>query len=83
MNTVKTEYETIVTMRTVTPKGEGTLTEFATEIQVVDEGGGEFLKISQFKKDDNSIVIGPDEWPHIHAAIELMFAQIKIREGIK
>jgi len=80
MNKTTTGHETITTKMTVTSKVKGLLSEFMTEIEVVNEGGGEFLSIAHC---GNSISIEPENWPHIKAAIDLMLAQIKIREEIK
>lgn len=58
----------------------GTMSEFATEIEVDDEGAGEFLVIRQpyahAKLSAGGIAIDPTEWPPIRDAIDAAFREI-------
>ena len=51
-------------------KGEQIFDESVTEIEIVDEAGGEFLEISQ---DEQKLRFDAEEWPHVRNAIEKMF----------
>jgi len=51
-------------------KGEQIFDESITEIEIVDEAGGEFLEISQ---DEQKLRFDAEEWPHVRDAIEKMF----------
>jgi hypothetical protein len=51
-------------------KGEQIFDESITEIEIVDEVGGEFLEISQ---DEQKLRFDKEEWPHVRNAIEKMF----------
>jgi hypothetical protein len=56
---------------------EGPLSERATEIEIINEGAGEFLSIYQDASTVNGkIAIDPDEWPTLKNAIEDAFAEI-------
>ena len=63
-------YETRTTKMIVGVKGEQIFDESITEIEVVDEAGGEFLEISQ---DEQKLRFDKEEWPHVRNAIEKMF----------
>jgi hypothetical protein len=60
-------------------KGEPIFHEGATEIEIVDEAAGEFLKITQSM--DNAepgvIKIDPHEWPMLKAAINRMMKECR------
>ena len=51
-------------------RGEQIFDESITEIEIVDEAGGEFLEISQ---DEQKLRFDKEEWPHVRNAIEKMF----------
>ena len=56
---------------------DGPLSERATEIEIINEGAGEFLSIHQDASIANgNITIDPEEWPSLKAAIEAAFAEI-------
>ena len=59
---------------------EGWMSEYATNIEIEDEGAGEFLVISQpfanVKLSAGGIAITAEEWPSLRAAIEAAFADI-------
>ena len=63
-------YETRTTKVIVGVKGEQIFDDSVTEIEIVDEAGGEFLEISQ---DDVKLRFDAEEWPHVRDAIEKMF----------
>ena len=63
-------YETRTTKMIVGVKGEQIFDESTTEIEIVDEAGGEFLEISQ---DEQKLRFDKEEWPHVRNAIEKMF----------
>lgn len=54
--------------------------ESETEVEIVDEGAGEFLLVSQPMDDGAGIRIDGDEWPAIRDAIDNGFAEIKRHE---
>ena len=66
------KYNTRCTAITVLPEGEKIYSEIATEISIVDEGGGEFIEITQTHSECNTIRIDPKEWPAIRSAVNRM-----------
>lgn len=63
------KYEARISKVTINKPGEPLLSEMATNIEIDDEGGGEFLKVSQ---STGSVLITPDEWPVIRKQIDEM-----------
>jgi hypothetical protein len=59
--------ETRVVVMIIAPAGSTVLNEFSTRVEIQDEGGGEFVEVSQ---GSSSINIDPTEWPRIKAAID-------------
>ena len=59
---------------------EGALSDYATEIEIDNEGAGEFLVIRQpfanVKLSAGGIAITPEEWPTLRDAIDAAFAEI-------
>ena len=51
----------------IAPTGSTVLSEFSTKAEIQDEGGGEFVEVSQ---ELSSIRIDKAEWPLIKAAID-------------
>lgn len=75
-------YETRITRLTLAPKGEGILSEQGTHIEIDDEGAGEFLRVHQEcgAPTSKAVLINPEEWPQLKAAIEQMLKEIKQAE---
>lgn len=70
-----TAYETRITRMTVAPEGKQLFSEQATHVEIDDEGGGEFIVITQCHDSGevDRIAIDKAEWPHIRDAVnELM-----------
>ena len=61
------EYETRVISVIVGPKGRPVYDDAVTRIEIDDETGGEYVKVTQAK---GSVAINPDEWPAVRDAIE-------------
>lgn len=59
---------------------EGWMSEYATNIEIEDEGAGEFLLLTQpfasTKLSNGGIAITPEEWPTLRDAIEAAFVEI-------
>jgi len=69
-----TDYKTRTTQIMVHPAENDTiLSEMATRVSIDDEGGGEYVKAAQLNT--GSILINPDEWPELRAAIDRMIAE--------
>ena len=49
----------------------------ATDITIVDEGGGEFVEVEQHLDEYGKIGINPEEWPTIRAAIDKMVKECR------
>ena len=64
--------KTSITKLTVAPDGADLYDDRSTHIEIDDEGGGEFIKVSQ-PCDKAEIRIDADEWPAIRAAINSLF----------
>jgi hypothetical protein len=69
-----TEYETRVTRVVILPKGQELFSEQATIVEIDDENGGEFLRVSQQTGGEVSERIGidKDEWLSIRRVIDMM-----------
>lgn len=55
----------------IMPKNEPIFSDRTTEIEIEDEGGGEFVVISQHQEGYGKIALDSEEWPSIRAAIDL------------
>ena len=66
----------IITTRSVKwivgPVDESVHSDALTSVEIVDEGQGEFVQISQCDEDraDEKIKISPEEWPELMSAID-------------
>lgn len=73
-----TEYETRWIKMAVVPKGEHLFSEYATDVEIVDEAAGEFLRVSQCRANDaGHILIDVDEWPALRNAIDIMIKECR------
>lgn len=61
----------------VLPDGEPIFSEHATEIEIQDEAGGEFVVVRQTygREGKNEIRLTDEEWPMVRAAIDRMMAR--------
>jgi hypothetical protein len=66
-----------ITQLTVVPNGKPIFDESATQVEITDEGGGEFLVIRQPGVIGRYIRLDADEWPTIREAIERMIDEVK------
>ncbi len=71
---MKKNYQTRITQMTVCPEGESLFSELATRISIDDEGGGEFVVVSQ---ESGKILISPEEWRPLCEAINKMIEQCR------
>ena len=69
--------ETRITSVCVLPKDQPLFAEMATRIEIVDEGAGEFVVVSQSGRIEDDIRIDPVEWPSLKQAVEFMLGQIR------
>lgn len=69
--------ETRVTQIVVCPQGESLFSECATTVQIKDEGGGEFVQVSQEVEELGRLWINPEEWPVLRAAINRLIKQCR------
>ncbi|HCP22334.1 hypothetical protein [Spongiibacter sp.] len=75
-----TDYKCRVMQVVVHPEKDAFIfSEMATRISIDDEGGGEFVKAEQ--TNTGSILINPDEWPELRAAIDRMVAECERAGG--
>ena len=77
---VSNKYEMRVMKIVVVPIGEPIFSERATSIEIDDEGGGEFLKITQHGGHADittSICIDPEEWEFIRLEVDRMMASCR------
>jgi hypothetical protein len=72
-------YQTRTLKIAVGVKGEPIFHAGTTEIEIIDEAAGEFLKITQSPDDAEPgvIKIDPHEWPHLKAGIEKMLKECR------
>jgi hypothetical protein len=66
-----------VTQLTVVSDGKPIFDELATQVEITDEGGGEFLIIRQTGVVGRQIRLDANEWPTIREAIERMIDEVK------
>ncbi len=71
---IKQNMKIRTTQLTITPENESIYHERATNISVQDEGGGEFIAITQ---DGQEVTFDVEEWPHIVEAVERIIAEMK------
>ena len=69
-----------VTRLTVVPEGKPIYDETATEVEITDEGGGEFLIIKQTGGGQGEIRIDAEEWRWVREAIDRMIKEAQPRE---
>lgn len=77
------KYITRITRLTVLPEKEPIFSEAATHVEIYDEAGGEYIKVTQEGgsiEAAKSILICDDEWPVIRDAIDTMLAEIRKAE---
>jgi hypothetical protein len=72
---VSTVLEKRLAKVTITPENAPLFDDRATSIEIDDEGGGEFIVISQ--SEGRSTRIEKDEWPFLREAINEMMGQIR------
>ena len=67
----------------VLPESDPIFSEMATRVDIVDEAGGEFVKVSQNlgrTDGDGAIFVSPDEWPALRQAIDRMVGECRSEE---
>jgi hypothetical protein len=69
-----TEYEVRAVSYVIAPKGAGINDERATLIELSDEGGGEFIEVTQA---GGGIRFDKDEWPWIRERIEVVMKSVR------
>lgn len=75
------KYKTRVTRLTVLPEGQPTFSEMATTVEIADEAAGEFVEVTQHGRADiGKIIIHPEEWPTLRAAINRLIRQCEDAE---
>ena len=78
------EYETRVTKVVVLPKGEPLFSEQATTIEIQDEAGGEFVKVSQEGGHTDyakHICFSHQDWEAIKPEIDRMLTECRDDKG--
>ena len=71
---MKKNYQTRITQMTVCPEEDSLFSELATRVSVDDEGGGEFVVVSQ---EGGKILISPEEWRPLCEAINKMISECR------
>jgi len=61
----------------IVPDGKPIFDEGVFEIEICDEGAGEFLKVSEWSSDNSAIRINPEEWPLLRDTIEKMILECR------
>ena len=72
---MKKNYQTRITQMTVCPEEDSLFSELATRVSIDDEGGGEFVGVTQ---DKGKIRIDPEEWRPLCEAINKMISECKV-----
>ena len=55
---------------TVVREKEPLFDKLATDIEIVGEGAGEFVEVTQHTEESGKVQIDPEEWPAIREAID-------------
>jgi len=62
----------------VAPEGEAIFSESATVVRIEDEGGGEYVVVSQESVPGlGNIALNPEEWPALRDAIDRMVKECR------
>jgi hypothetical protein len=59
-----------VTKWTIVPDDEPIFSEMATDIEITDDAGGEYLTITQHGEGCGAIKVDPEEWAELRGAID-------------
>ena len=80
-------YKIRTTRLTVMPDEEPIFSETATHIEIEDDGAGEYLRITQQSGStdvkEQSIMVTPEEWPHVRQAVETLIEGIHSWENVE
>lgn len=73
-------FEARVTRVTVCPVGARLFSERCTRIELTDDVGGEYVKVTQQTDDgaEQTIGIEPDEWPAVRDAITTLLDNVRV-----
>ena len=72
------EFETRTLAVIVVPKGHPTHSDYATKIEITDEGAGEFVELTQPGNERyGKIGIAIEYWPQLRTAIDSMLADCR------
>jgi hypothetical protein len=68
-----------VTQLTILPEGKAIFEEEATQVEIDDDAGGEYVVIKQDyePKGEQRIEINPEEWPEIRRAVNRIVKEIE------
>ena len=66
-----------VTQLTVVMEGKPIYDESATQVEITDEGGGEFLVVKQTTGGQGEIKIDATEWSAVREAIDNLIKEVK------
>ena len=79
---LQSEYEIRCASLVVVRRGMASWHESATFVSISDEGGGDFVEVSQTPSDrlKQIIAIDPDEWHMLRRAIDQMIAACAVTE---
>ncbi len=66
-----------VTQLTVVMEGKPIYDESATQVEITDEGGGEFLVVKQTTGGRGEIKIDATEWSAVREAIDNLIKEVK------
>ncbi len=68
-------YTTRTLALVVAPEGQPVYAETATRVEIVSEGAGEFVEITQQDRKPGVVAIGPEEWPALRKAIDKLIGE--------
>ena len=71
-----TEYEGRPVRWVLTPKGKPTYDNLAVCVDIVDEGGGEYVEVRNVAN-DSAIAIDPQEWEQLRSLIDYAIGQCR------
>ena len=77
-------YLTRVTRYTIASQGESSFSEQAIQVELVDEGAGEHIRITtqlDTVQLNQEVPIDIEEWPHVEAAVRKLIKESKRNEA--
>lgn len=70
-------YRMLCTTLTILPEGGSLLDDVSTAVSMTDAGGGAYVTVTQVRDATHTLLIDPQEWPHIRDAVDRMLGWVE------